>query len=448
MNEFNEQCNELLYSILMPGEKIKKLRNIFNITQIDLAVTIGVSRVFISNIENGKNQLTWNAANKIIKFFNNEVKKKKESISFSDNFLMENTKVQIERIVKNKIKDILKCTDTEMFAEKLVYLEKLIYDKNLKFDLDQIFKLYEIIINLDIKFFRFEEAKIKVIEVLELTSRMEQSSKLKLRLYSKLSIIYFRLKNYRELIILKKIVENLIVSDIESKNYLKNIYYNAAFAQIELGQYSEALLIIKGLSTNLKFTLFDYQKIDIYILQAYCKLKEKKYTEAENLYFKILNKLNTLAKKDCFVVNRIKAQIYTGLSSLYIGREDFSTAEKYILEAKKVNDIKVIKELSGTINESYFFIECKINKEFFIVKSIFEKTIEDREISNTNLIDFVFYEMFMYCKNHNREYIFNLIDIMISKKNHNLNLLIKIYYYLKDIDKETSQKILKYCISI
>jgi len=119
----------------------------------------------------------------------------------------------------------------------------------------------------------------------------------------------------------------------------------------------------------------------------------------------------------------------------------------YILKAKKIDDVKEIKNISGTINELYFFVECKIHKDFYVVRNIFENIIENREINSTDLIDSVFFQMFTYCKVYNVEYISNLINIMMFRKSRNLSLLINIYCYLKDIDKETSEKILNYCIS-
>ena len=40
------------------GENLKKIRTKKNITQIEIAKTLGVDRSFVSNIENGKNNPT------------------------------------------------------------------------------------------------------------------------------------------------------------------------------------------------------------------------------------------------------------------------------------------------------------------------------------------------------------------------------------------------------
>lgn len=40
------------------GENLKKIRIKKNITQIEIAKTLGVNRSFVSNIENGKNNPT------------------------------------------------------------------------------------------------------------------------------------------------------------------------------------------------------------------------------------------------------------------------------------------------------------------------------------------------------------------------------------------------------
>lgn len=52
------------------GENLKKIRNRENITQIEIANTLGVNRSFVSNIENGKNNPTLSTITNLAKALN------------------------------------------------------------------------------------------------------------------------------------------------------------------------------------------------------------------------------------------------------------------------------------------------------------------------------------------------------------------------------------------
>lgn len=452
---------QIFYTVLSKSERVRTLRLLLNLTQNSLAIKSGIRREKINSIENNKLEITWNIANKIASGFNYVMEKRKINIQVTGGFFMESLETQKERILNYKIGKFMSKKNVDITMDRIEVLkfsqetENFILECN--FPLRKKFDFYVKIINLNLKFYQFEESKIQVFKALEIAAKLNDY-KLSLKIYSRLAVIYLRLqeKGYKELLILKRtteeFIENLyqikIENDEECQRYLKVIYYNAAIAYVEIEQYKKAIKSIRDITE--RFKLSDYERLDVKLLQSYCEFKNKNFQVAKNLYLEILQE----AQKNDYL--RIICESSVGLAKLYYEFEDLVNAEKYINIAIEVNNNGkfegLSRRISGEIARYNFLIRCRtLNNDHNKIMKIFNETLMNEEIKNTDhLVNDIFIEMFKYCARFKLdEYIIFMVEKSFEVNLSHVNQLyffIIIYDYMKKINSKLSQKVINYCV--
>lgn len=437
------------------GKRIKNLREKLNITQQELAVDI--SRGLISRIENGKAELTWSVAIKVVNNFKAIAKKKNIKLNITAGYLMEDPEDQLERVTDNYLEELTILKNNKDYNkeayEKVIKIEK--YFMNNKIPVKKKYKFYEIIIDISYNVYKLGEAKIQVLKALEIVNKIEIETKTKrddlyLKLYAELNKVYYRLKDYKEMLFLKRYVESLFFKNNKNNDNLKTIYCNTAAACSEIEEYQEAIKILEEVEAN--FIVSEFEKLVIMTSYAYCNLKQKKYSEAEKLYFQILE--SAINAKNKIII----AHAYASLAKLYYELNRSDDAYKYINLAINIDEIKHVEDIIALIYQYNFLITCKFNFSFESIKETFEKAIGDSSVLKKEHLQLeIINEMYKYCSDNNcDEYILYLLDLIENRVTSNVlndtkisNIFIKACNYFRQINKNNeADKIFNRCVNI
>ncbi|GLC32884.1 helix-turn-helix domain-containing protein [Clostridium omnivorum] len=394
--------------ILSPGEKIRKLRILLGATQADIAGE-DVTRNLISELERHKNKLSLKTAKAIATNINNYVIK--NNIDFervSDEDLLEDSKVQVNKVIKKLIKKLDNIKLTQKYNE-FVNLKDEIDDLICKYEtlIDPEFKcnIYKLYSDIYFQFHELEKSEIYALKCYDEALISNNNLILVDVLMTRIKILW-RTNREREIVILAKYALYIYeINKLKDALIIKKIYYNMALAYKTIKEQQTCIYWLEKLEQN--FMLENKEYCDIKILKANCYLELLEYNKAEKLYLETLE----LAKK----VNNITAitKIYKNLAFSYYKLNDYSKAIEY---ANIALDIKNNDEEENILT-------------FYYAISIYRKT------ESTDLVIKNYEKAILRARNYKNDYILLKLIKRVSNYFIDYNVTSEIDNILKLADK-------------
>jgi HTH-type transcriptional regulator, quorum sensing regulator NprR len=309
------------------GEKIKKLRKELNIKQEELNAA-GVSRNFISMIENGKRKLPEHVALSLMGIFQRKAIETGVKLDGDAQWLMTSAKEEAAEFCKEKLK-------SDLFSEDINTITELVSNYGIKELVPQIYtlkanKLYEDKL--------YEEAFTYYYEVLEAAYNDEAE---KAFIYNKLGKCKIMMLNYVEAItFFNKCYEHSLTNSNDTNK--KNCLYNMALSYRKLEKARMALDCVEEL-----LKLYDINKnfsefIGAIILKANCYIDLKKYEQA-------IDTLSSYISRFEDPEDKLLGYIYNSLGSLYLDLDELETAMVYLDKARHIRELKDNYNLPRTL---------------------------------------------------------------------------------------------------
>ncbi|WP_238918127.1 helix-turn-helix transcriptional regulator [Clostridium sp. YIM B02555] len=311
--------------IMKQGEKIKRIRKLFHMTQEELAEGI-CSKNNISLIENNKQKISSNLANLFVKRLNKIAKEKRMlDIKFIADDFLQDEHSQANNFLKNNIINELRETETiYLFEQKLRKAEELIEKYNIA-DNKKV-ELYK----LAADFYYYKQSYFKSDQMCDSGLEISINTKNK---FEETTLYIYKSRNY---IFMENYIKSLQELDMAEKlnNYLADddisvmILYQRALTYKKLGEYDVALKYLKMLKE--KYIKDKTMLLKIKMVYANCFLdknefKENEFEEAEKEYFEIFD----IAHDD----KDLLALGYRNLAELYFNNGKYEEAAKYIKDA-------------------------------------------------------------------------------------------------------------------
>jgi HTH-type transcriptional regulator, quorum sensing regulator NprR len=340
------------------GEKIKKLRRELKIKQEELN-SVGVSRNFISMIENGKRKLPKHVAIKLIEIFKSKANEMEIKLDIDEAWLLTSAREQAVNFCNEKLASDLSIEDIDLIIE-------LIKDYNLK---EFIPKVYVLKANDLYDKRLYEEAFTYYYEILEC---VKSGSEEKSFIYNKLSKCKIMMLNYVEAITyLNKCYEYCTANgDIKNK---KNCLYNMAFSYQKLNNIDLALSCINSYIKLCDIQVDFQEYMGAIILKVNCYILSKEYELAIDTATDAINKIHDSA-------NLYLGYLYNSLGVLYTELNDFDKALSYLEKAEAIRLQEDSYNLSHTIlNKAKIFIKQENIEEAL---QLINKTIALAETHN------------------------------------------------------------------
>ncbi|MEG0774112.1 helix-turn-helix domain-containing protein [Clostridium sp.] len=340
------------------GEKIKKLRKELKIKQEELN-SVGVSRNFISMIENGKRKLPKHVAIKLIEIFKTKANEMGIKLEIDEQWLLTSAKEQAINFCNEKLASDLSIEDIDLIIE-------LIKDYNIK---ELIPKVYVLKANDLYDKRLYEEAFTYYYEILEC---VHGESEEKSFIYNKLSKCKIMMLNYVEAITyLNKCYEYCTVNgDIKNK---KNCLYNMAFSYQKLDNIDLALSCINSYIKLCDIQVEFKEYMGAIILKVNCYILSKEYQLAIDTATDAINKIHDSE-------NLYLGYLYNSLGVLYTEVNDFDKALSYLEKAEAIRLQQDSYNLSHTIlNKAKIFIKQENIEEAL---QLINKTIALAETHN------------------------------------------------------------------
>lgn len=310
------------FNILTPGEKIKNIRNRFEIRQED--ITGGdITRNLISIIENNKANLTEPVAKILVYNINNICKERNIDFSITEEYLLEDVVSQAKKIADEYIEEINALKENEITTVK----EKL-------FEIDVFLKKYK---TEDKKALLYRDIGKKFLEIKQYSRAFEyflkayESSVNKgatTNALIKLGICSMYLSKYDDAINYYNLLLDL--NDDPNMQYVAK--FNLAICNKKLEKFDDAINLLNDIVENheniLSNSLQEY--IETNVLMATCLYKMKSFNKSIALYKELLKKVDS-EKDEVFIL--------ANLADVYREIKDYAKLEKVCEKIKnKIKD--------------------------------------------------------------------------------------------------------------
>ena len=329
---------------LTTGEKIKNLRKILGIKQEELT-SIGVSRNFISMIENDKRKLNLKTAQLLIEIFKSKSSEVEIDLDIDENYLLKSPREEAREYCNKKITDSLS-------IEEIDNLIDISSQYNL---LDILSTLYVSKGNMVYKNSKYSEAFAHYYDALDIYNSINKLED-KAFIYNKLGKCRLQMLEYFESLSFFRKAYNLSLI-VSCKVVERNSLYNMALVYKRLNKIDDALKCLNKYIDICDYSIDFFDIIDAKILEANCYFSEKKYDMSIQIYKEILNKENQL--KDPILGN-----IYNNLGLAYLEVNDLENSLFYFNKSQKIRRISDKSKLHRTlIDKSNVFIRNKITNE-------------------------------------------------------------------------------------
>jgi tetratricopeptide (TPR) repeat protein len=412
---------------MMQGEKLKKIRQIIlGATQAEISEGI-CTKNWLCQIEHGRKKLNLNLANGIAENLNKIAKKKGMEISLiTASELMESEHEQANYIFRNQIlNELKKIKALDLFEQKLQDAEELI--ENYRIINSKKIELYRLA--ADFYYYKFSYAKSD--EMCDIGLKISINSKdsldeVNFYIYKSRNNIFTQ--NYTKALQQLNYAEKLNNCIMDNDLSLMILYYKALTYK-KLCEYDSALDHLKILK---QFEIKDYKLLlKVKMLYANCLNDYHEFDQAEKEYKETLNMAMNNDVKD-FV-----AQTYRNLSELYLNKEKYKDAAKYIKDSIRNNP------KNEDLGETLFFaakVLRYVNEdvETYLLQALEICKKNDKE--NLSLIEQIIYELVLiYIKKEDKE---NLM--LMADKSKELNIDYSLIYseigeYYRDRNEEKSK---------
>ncbi|MDF2883563.1 MAG: helix-turn-helix domain protein [Clostridiaceae bacterium] len=363
---------------LTTGEKIKNLRKILGIRQEQLT-SIGISRNFISMVENNKRNLSLKTAKLIV----DEIKLKSVELGIDLN-------IDEEYILKTPSEDARdycsKKLVEELSADDIEKLNNLCNRYNLIDILPQLYsKKGDLFYNSN----KFDEAFTYFYDALEIYTHINNLED-KALIYNKLGKCRLKVLEYIESLSFFKKAYSLS-SEEGFMPIEKNSLYNMALVYKKLNKIDESLEQIHKYIEICNDDLDFPDIIDARILEANCYSIKNQFEKSISIYKEILdnNKLKS----------SILASIYNNLGRAYIEMKDLRNSLIYFNKSQKIREVNDKSKLHLTlINKSNVFLQNKmINEAINLLKKAFNLSIIYNDIEcimvSFNMLEKIYLDM-------------------------------------------------------
>lgn len=289
------------FNILTPGEKIKNIRNRFDIRQED--ITGGdITRNLISIIENNKANLTEPVAKILVYNINNICKERNIDFSVTEEYLLEDVVSQAKKIADEYIEEIISLKENEITSIK----EKL-------FEIDVFLKKYK---TEEKKTILFREIGIKFLEIKQYSRAFDYFLKAYESAVSKgtttnalikLGICCMYLSKYEDAINYYNLLLDL--NDDFSMQYLAK--FNLAICNKKLERFEDAITLLSDIIENHEDILSNSHEkyVNVNVLMATCLYKMKAFNKSIALYKELLKKVEC-EKEEVFILANL-ADVYS-----------------------------------------------------------------------------------------------------------------------------------------
>lgn len=403
---------------LTPGEKLKKTRSELNIEQKVLEKA-GISRNFISMVENNKRNLSKETAEKIAKVFNEKAKKDGTEFRIDGAYLISSQKEDARKYCQNKLKSAKALEELEGIKE--------IVDK---YNLEELSPELSLI-KSDILFdsLEYDKAFFSYMETIQIYSRSGNHLK-DAYIFNRLG----RCKNNKLQVVeaLSYFMKAYECALDNNDAYIRKIaMYNIAFAYRALKNYDEAIYFLNKYidlsSPNESFE--DYARG--IILKGTCYIDQGEYNKAIKLYSDIVDLFTD--PYDCYL-----GYLYNNLGEIYQDMGNLRKALECFDKAHKIREKSDRPNLSHTyIGKAEVFI-CK--KSYDEAEKLVYQGIELAKEYKDNEYLFKGYDKLeaIYMETGDKEKLKNIYNTMLKAldydKNRELALKVLIKLSVFNID--------------
>lgn len=322
-----------------PGEKIKQIRKKLNIRQEELE-GLGVSRNFLSMVENGKRKLPNNLLKPLVELFNKKALDLGIELNIDETFIMKTASEDANNYCSNKLKESLSLED-------LNELIKISENYNLHYILS---KTHELKANILYDSKNYEEAFMNYYEALEGYTKLNLEKE-QAFIYNKLGKCNIEMLHYMEaLTFFNKCYE---YSKIHfDKELMKNSLFNIALANKKLEKYNVALTCL-----NEYLSLVQDQEVfedyaDGIILKAACHIELKEYQRAIELSINLIDKFEDQTSP-------LLGCLYNNLGMIYLNVNDLKNSLYYFNKSALIRELNNDNKLCRTIlNKSKVYLKA------------------------------------------------------------------------------------------
>ncbi|PJI08385.1 MULTISPECIES: helix-turn-helix transcriptional regulator [Clostridium] len=427
------------YEILSIGDKLKNLREKYNVRQDDIAGG-DITRNLISQIEHGKANLTRNAAEIILKNLKKICVQKHIKVDESIEYLMEDEKSQANKILDDYIKELkdLSVYKDGSFTEKLTEVEGFLTNWNLVDKKIVIFELAGDYFSNANDFYNsslyYEKAKA-LMDVNVYTEDL-------VSILRKLSMIYSYMDKYEENIKCCDFALNQF-GDKLSEQYRSIFLFNSSLCYSGLKKYNIALDRLKKLEPIIKGTNTD-KYCEVLGQEGFCLGMLEKHNEALDVFSRILK----LVSEDNL---ELRVLVMFNLVDAYINLGNIDMAKQYL--EKIAQTIDKVPHTAKSI--PYLYREVgKIHKklnEIVTAKSYYLKSLDyAKTYKQYNIVRSVLNDLFdIYIIDNDDKSINEVKDMFLlnvgNEQKVDVQLMNKLFeYYLNQKDYETLKEIQKF----
>lgn len=322
------------FNILTPGEKIKNIRNRFDIRQED--ITGGdITRNLISIIENNKANLTEPVAKILVYNINNICKERNIDFSVTEEYLLEDVVSQAKKIADEYIEEINALKENEITSVKEKLFEIDVFLKKYKTD-EKKALLYRAIGKKFLEIKQYSRAFEYFLKAYE--SAVTKGSTTNALI--KLGICCMYLSKYEDAINYYNLLLDL--NDDPNMQYIAK--FNLAICNEKLQKYDETIALLSDIMENHNEVLTNSHEknINTNVLMATCLYKMKAFNKSITLYKELLKKVEC-EKDEVFIL--------TSLANVYAEIKDYAKLEKVCEKIKNKirNDIHFMNLYECTV---------------------------------------------------------------------------------------------------
>ncbi|MGH4123759.1 MAG: helix-turn-helix domain-containing protein [Clostridium sp.] len=390
------------------GEKIKNLRKILGIRQEELT-SIGVSRNFISMVENNKRKLSLKTAELLIEIFKSKSKEIGLDLDIDEKHLLKSPQEEAIEYCNEKINDTL-------LINEIDYL----FDVCSRYNLSDILStLYVKKGNMLYSIGKFSEAFTYYYDALIFYNSIN-SIEDKAFIYNKLGRCRLQMLEYFESLSFFTKAYNLSIIG-NYKLVKKNSLYNMSLVYKKINKIDDALEHIKKYIDICDYDIDFFDIIDAKILEANCYSSKNQYNKSIQIYKEILNKKDQLK-------NTMLGNIYNNLALAYLEVNDCENSLFYFDKSQELRKVRDKSKLHRTlIDKSNVFIRIeKINEATNLLTKGFDMSVAYKDLEYTmlsfNMLEKIYIDL---CNNKRLIYLYEeMLEILSSRENIQSVLLI------------------------
>ncbi|EQB86935.1 tetratricopeptide (TPR) repeat protein [Clostridium punense] len=394
---------------LTGSEKIKSLRKRFKMTQDDFA-SENFTRGYLGLLENGRRNITEDAAKIITERFREKAKELGLDIEIDDRYFLRTIEEEAEKYCMDKLATDL----TYKELEDIIKIGEQYNLHNVKAE------AYKVAGDKNYNESKYLEAYKNYFYSLD---SLTDSAHLKERcyLYNRLGMCKYILLDFNEAIVYfnKAIVNSEIVRE---KITLQNALYNSALCYQNLSKLDESLKYIE------KFLeLCDKEKeLERYVyassFKASCYEDKGDIDRAIEIYKELILMINN---------EKVLAYLYNNMGSLYVKKKNLTEALEYYNKSQKIRTKIDKKNLSHTlIDKSSVYMAKELYDEALLIVSLgLENARENNDYEYTLKAYTIMEEI--YIKLEKVDKVKETINEILAFLNETDNKLMKISYYNK-----------------